>query len=208
MKIINQSAKILNITHNPVSLIERCGRVCYKSEDKILEDSAEKFVKGLIKRKHDSVLEHAGATFLLVTDRGISHEIVRHRLASYSQESTRYCKYGDEITIIDQIGIKKDTVFYSLWKSSCESAEREYHHLLSAGCSPEWARAVLPTCLKTEIVVTANFRQWRHMIGVRLLENSGRAHPNIRELFGMILDEFMKTDAAMIFSDLDKSLEV
>lgn len=182
MKVIDQSVTLLACTENAAQLIEAAGRTCYKSEDKITEDSAEKFVKMIRKRGHVSVIEHASATFRIVTDRGITHEIVRHRLASYSQESTRYCnygkeKFGKEISVVRPPGLL-GTAAYEVWKTAMVSAELDYFRLLEAGAKPQIARSVLPTCLKTEIVMTANFREWSDsFLHLRL---APAAHPQIR----------------------------
>ncbi len=185
MKIAEPSVELLSITPNSAQLIEMAGRTCYKSEDKITDDSAEKFVGMINKRNHVSVIEHASATFRIVTDRGITHEIVRHRLASYSQESTRYCnygkeKFGKEITVVKPSGIGEEgTSSYDAWHVSMALAEDVYFELLEMGVKPQTARSVLPTCLKTEIVMTCNFREWRHFIKLRA---SKAAHPDIRPL--------------------------
>lgn len=199
MKLINQSHEILRISHAPLELIEFAGRTCYKSEEKITEESSEKFVKMLKGRGHHSVLEHAVATVKFITNRGVTHELVRHRLASYSQESTRYVNYGGkEIEFIrpvwwvnlEQIPLNTplSSIFFSseemntpecLFLEACAEAERDYNTLLSMGWRPEQAREVLPNALKTEIVVTANFREWIHIFNLRC---SPKAHPQIREL--------------------------
>ena len=179
--------------------IERSGRVCYKSEDKIREGSAESFIRGIIKRGHESVIEHGSLTVRVTCDRGISHEIVRHRIASYSQESTRYCnytadKFGGQIVCIDpatgfgyDLDDPADRRKHELWQEAMEAAERGYFQLIQAGARPEEARAVLPNALKTEIVMTMDLREWRHFLRLR----TGRgAHPQIVEVAGMILREF------------------
>lgn len=177
MKIVKPSATLLSITSNAEKLIERAGRTCYKSEDKITEDSSAEFIRMLIKRGHESVLEHASATILFVCDRGVSHKLVRHRIASYSQESTRYCKYKGDLYFIYPDCEGK--IGYEAWQRACKSSEIEYGIMIKSGCPPQIARSVLPTCLKTEIVMTANFREWRHVFKLRL---SKAAHPQIREI--------------------------
>ena len=169
--------------------IEEIGRVCYKSEGKITEDSYKKFIANLIKRGHESVLEHCSVTVKFVCDRGVSHEIVRHRLASYSQESTRYCNYsgdqfGNEITVIKPCFWEEDMEAYRLWLDSCKSAEMHYFLMLKSGASPQEARSVLPNSLKTEVVMTANIREWRHFFKLRC---SQAAHPQMREVARMAL---------------------
>lgn len=174
------------MTTDPLGLIERCGRVCYKSEDKITDTSKYKFVEMLLKRGHEAVLEHASATYLLITDRGVTHELVRHRLASYCQESTRYCNYGNEITVVEPPGLSDYDA--KEWRQACGIAETCYKNLLAGGQSPQIARSVLPTCLKTEITITANFREWRHIFKLR---TSAAAHPQIRELIGFVKSDFI-----------------
>lgn len=164
--------------------IEEIGRVCYKSEDKITEDSYKKFISNLIKRGHESVLEHGSITVKFICDRGVSHEIVRHRLASYSQESTRYCNYsgdqfGNEITVIKPVFFEMGSANYNAWYDGCRSAEDAYFSLLNNGASPQEARSVLPNSLKTEVVMTANIREWRHFFRLRC---SQAAHPQMREV--------------------------
>lgn len=199
MKIVEPSAKLLWNTFAPECEIESAGRTCYKSEDDITEGTAEEFIRMIIKRGHESVLEHASASFRIITDRGISHEIVRHRLASYSQESTRYCnyskeKFGKEITVIKPSGIEGGDE--AIWTVSIMEAEKNYFELLERGCSPQQARSVLPTCLKTELVMTCNFREWRHFLKLRM---PVAAHPDIR----IIAEEIWKqlwTIAPSVFS--------
>lgn len=182
--------------------IERFGRTCYKSEDKITEHSAESFVKKIIDNKHESVLEHEKISVRIICDRGVSHEIVRHRIGSYSQESTRYCnysqdKFGKEITVITPtyfLGDKK----LEIWKAAMERAEEYYFQLIDLGATPQEARAVLPNSLKTEIVVTYNLREWRHFLQLR---TSSGAHPQMREVALAILNEF-KNNIPIIFDDI------
>lgn len=183
--------------------IEKCGRVCYKSEDKIKEESADKFVAGIIKRGHEAVLEHKSFTVKFTCDRGVSHEIVRHRLAAYCQESTRYCnysgdKFGNEITVIKPCYLDETSPNYMLWEMSCAESEKRYFELLFEGCTPQEARAVLPNSLKTEVVMTANLREWRHFFKLRC---SKAAHPQMREVACMLL-EMCKKEIPVIFDDI------
>ena len=204
MKIVNQSIEVLTKTpyEDAVRLVEEAGRTCYKSESKGTVEGAEKFIKGIIKRGHESVIEHFTITVRVITDRGTTHQIVRHRLASYSQESTRYCnyskdKFGNEITVIKP-SFDEDSLNYKNWKSCCEDSEIAYLHLLGDGATPEQARAVLPTCLKTELVVTMNAREWRHFLKMRL---DKAAREEIRDLAQMILDQF-KEKYPVFFEDM------
>lgn len=190
-----------------VKRLEEIGRVCYKSESKITEDSARPFIRRIIKSGHESVLEHCSLTVRFVVDRGVSHEIVRHRLASYSQESTRYCnytgdKFGNEITVIEPCYLERGTKAYERWKEACSDAEDAYFDLLEWGCSPQEARAVLPNSLKTELVMTANIREWRHFLRLRC---SKAAHPQMREvatLLARMFDDGMPTLFGDIWEDL------
>lgn len=193
MKIIKPDVQFITPIDGATILkrLEHCGRVCYKSEDKITEGSAEKFVAGIIKRGHEAVLEHCSFTVKFICDRGVSHEIVRHRMASYCQESTRYCNYskdvfGSEITVIRPSFLTEGTPGWQYWKVTCRMAEKSYFELLDWGCTPQEARAVLPTCLKTEVVMTANLREWRHFLKLRC---SPAAHPQMREVALILLDK-------------------
>lgn len=204
MKIVNQSIEVLTKTpyEDAVRLVEEAGRTCYKSESKGTVEGAEKFIRGIIKRGHESVIEHFMITVRVITDRGTTHQIVRHRLASYSQESTRYCnyskdKFGNEITVIKP-NFDEDSLNYKNWKSCCEDSEIAYLHLLGDGATPEQARAVLPTCLKTELVMTMNAREWRHFLKMRL---DKAAQKEIRDLAQMILDQF-KEKYPVFFEDM------
>lgn len=204
MKIVNQSIELLTKTpyEDAVRLVEEAGRTCYKSESKGTVEGAEKFIRGIIKRGHESVIEHFMITVRVITDRGTTHQIVRHRLASYSQESTRYCnyskdKFGNEITVIKP-NFDEDSLNYKNWKSCCEDSEIAYLHLLGDGATPEQARAVLPTCLKTELVMTMNAREWRHFLKMRL---DKAAQKEIRDLAQMILDQF-KEKYPVFFEDM------
>lgn len=200
MKLVESSVEILRNPDGAEILqhIERCGRVCYQSEDNITDGSAEKFVRMLIRRGHESVLEHASLSVRFVVDRGISHEIVRHRIASYSQESTRYCGYGDGIAVIKPPGIERGTNAYLNWYFGCQNAETAYRDMLSSGISPQIARSVLPTCVKTEIVMTANLREWRHFLRLRM---DKAAHPQIREIACKLYDQLAEM-APVVFEDL------
>ena len=189
MIIIEQAVEFLSYTPSPEILLERAGRTCYKSEDRITSESAPKFVKMICQRNHESVLEHASATMRFTTDRGITHELVRHRIASYSQESTRYVNYykKGEIRVVKPLGLN-DTQFY-LWRVAILAAEAAYNYMTEQGCTPEVARDVLPTCTTADIVVTCNFREWKHIIKTR---TSKAAHPKIRVLILMAQEHLIR----------------
>lgn len=207
MRIVKPSFEIINMTGgSPLELlkvIEQAGRVCYKSEDKITIDSHEKFIKSIINRGHEAVIEHGVVTCKIICDRGVTHEIVRHRLASYCQESTRYCNYSkdgfdNQITVIEPCYLERDSKAYRNWFMGCMSGEQAYMDMLTLGCTPQEARAVLPNSLKTEIVMTMNIREWRHFFKLRC---SPAAHPQMREVAKMGLQQIYEV-LPLLFSDL------
>ena len=207
MRIVEPSFEIMDMTGGfpefLMSLIEQSGRVCYKSEDRIAEGTDAKFIKGIIKRGHEAVLEHGVVTCRIVCDRGVSHEIVRHRVASYCQESTRYCNYsndsfGNEIAVIKPCFWDEGETPYHIWRLGCEDAESRYFDLLLAGATPQEARSVLPNSLKTEVVMTANIREWRHFFKLRC---SPAAHPQMREVAKMGL-QLMYEAFSVLFEDI------
>lgn len=204
MRTVEAHVEFINPPEYAVVLdtIERVGRTCYKSEDKITEFSAEGFVRGLIKRGHEAMIEHGSVTLCFINDRGVSHEEVRHRIASYGQESTRYCNYSKEkfdgeVTYIDiERGMELDATVSRLpsevklaiireWMQACLDAEEHYMNMLKLGATPQIARSVLNSSTKTEICITMNFREWRHFIRLR---NDPTAHPQMREVAQQALD--------------------
>lgn len=234
MKIVKPSVTLIHSTPDPERTIERCGRACYQSQHKIkvceachgsglLEtwccgcgacngtgtdiSSAVAFIKMIIANGHESVLEHASAGFSIITDRGVTHEQVRHRLASFSQESTRYCNYakdqfGHSINVLEPswIGTDQDQVrAHEIWKSTVETVELGYFQLLEeAHQSPQLARSVLQNCLKSEICISANFREWRLILRQR---TSPKAHPQMREIAEMLRAELLKI-SEVCFNDI------
>ena len=198
--------------------IEQIGRVCYKSEDSITADgeSAKKFVAMLIRNGHEAMIEHSFLSVKFTVDRGVSHELVRHRIASFAQESTRYCnyakdKFGAECTFIDpELGIMLDNKMKKMsgeeialvmaeWTSAMEDAERHYMRLLELGATPQIARAVLPNSTKTEITVSANYREWRNFFKLRVPAD---VHPQMREVTIPLLRE-LKGMIPVIFDDIE-----
>ena len=198
--------------------IEKIGRVCYKSEGKITEDgeSAKKFVKMLIDRGHEAMIEHSSLSVKFVVDRGVSHELVRHRIASFAQESTRYVnysleKFGNEINVIDiRNGIDLDnkmknmdsdtiSVIMGEWCLAMEDAEKHYMKMIELGATPQIARSVLPNSAKTEITISANYREWRNFFKLRV---PNTAHPQMREVTIPLLKE-LKCRLPIIFDDIE-----
>lgn len=201
MKSIKPSIEIMTTEdyESMIKRIELAGRTCYKSEENVKEDSAERFIMAIINKNHESVLEHANVTVRVICDRGVTHEIVRHRIASYSQESTRYCnysndKFGSKVTMIDiasgfkyDLENENDLKKYNVWMSAMGNAEKSYFEMLELGATPQEARSVLPNSLKTEIVMTMNVRSWRNFFKLRCSKD---AHPQMREVAEMIFREF------------------
>lgn len=205
MRIIKPSYKIEDDIDGIAILkkLEKAGRTCYKSEGDITENSAINFIKKILNSGHESVIEHVSITVRIICDRGVSHEIVRHRIASYSQESTRYCNYSEEkfnneITVIEPCFLENSSLMKKTWLEAMAYAEKKYMSLFNLGMSPQKARSVLPNSLKTEIVVTFNLREWRHFFKVR---TSKQAHPQMREITIPMLKEFQKL-IPVIFDDI------
>ncbi len=198
MKIIETSVELMRDFDGAevMKFIERCGRTCYQSEKNITADSAEKFVRNLISRGHESVLEHFSVTFKIICDRGVMAELTRHRLASFSIESTRYNAYK-ELTFIKP-NWQEQTFLYRTWENSVIQAEEKYLQMRQSGARPEDARAILPNSLKTEIVMTANLRELRHILKLR---TDKAAHPQMRQVANMIL-EILKEKLPVIVEDI------
>ena len=207
MRIIGTSFEIVGevVPDEMLKNIERAGRVCYKSEERITDNSAGSFIKRIISSGHESVIEHEKITLKIICDRGVSHEIVRHRIASYSQESTRYCnyahdKFGNELTFIKPLFWEEDSEAFAIWKQQMQDIEDSYNKLIALGATPEQARSILPNSLKTEIVMTMNLRQWRNFLKMR---TSIQAHPQMREISIPILNHF-KELLPPVFGDLSQ----
>ena len=192
MRVIEASAVIESFTPNLEKNIEAAGRTCWKSEDKIGGNSACEFIGKIKGYNHASVLEHGAITVRFVIDRGVSHELVRHRIASFSQESTRYCnytkgKFDSEITVIKPCFWEAGSPEYNEWANSCVVAEKTYNKLIKMGAKAQEARSVLPNSLKTEVVMTTNPREFRHIFALRC---APAAHPQMREVMLPLLNEF------------------
>lgn len=204
MIVIEPSFEILKMDEGleALKLLELGGRVCYKSEDKITDDSCLKFINMIKTVKHESVLEHCSASVRIICNRGVTHELVRHRLASFSQESTRYVNYGKRgMQVVKPVELEEGTIQYSVWHRAMERAEESYNMMIELGAKPQIARGVLPIDVKTEIVVTANFRQWMHIFNLRCANN---AHPDIRFIMKEIRDEFRKRVPILFDSTVEK----
>lgn len=208
IRVVNPSFEILTPTawmEEYTTLIEKCGRTCYKSEKKITPDSAKAFVKMLIKSGHHSVLEHCSVTVRFICDRSTSHQLVRHRLCSYSQESQRNCNYGKGADPVLDVLMPPSVITANRagsWKFFVERAYLEYLVSLEEGIKPEDARSVLPNATKTEIVTTANLRQWRLMFEERAL--NAKAQNTIRYLMQGCLAAFNSIIPAVFSDQADK----
>lgn len=197
---MEQDIQLVNYKYkDPMDLlqdIERIGRVCYKSEHRITSSSAAPFVRNIIARGHESVLEHISITVRFITDRAIANELVRHRIAAYSQESTRYCNYKDKIEFIYPKNVSDKQL--QLIMEACACAATTYQELIADGATPEIARDVLPLCTKTELIATYNLREWRHILRLR---TDKAAHPKMRELMQTLL-QFFQGLVPIIFDDI------
>lgn len=225
MKIIKPSYEILSpISGDELKYIEAAARTCYKSEDKITEDSARNLVRGLIRSGHEAMLEHGYLSVRFICDRGVSHELVRHRLFSFAQESTRYVNYstdkhGGELTFIEPIFFPDESedlvpgitaihhnIKRAIWANLCVAAENAYLTLIEKGAKPEEARTVLPNSIKTEIVITGNYREWRHFFWLRAADKTGPAHPQMKELTVPLLLE-LNEKIPIIFEDIAEKVK-
>ena len=208
MRVINAGYEIISELNGEEILkhIERCARVCYKSEDRITDGSAEKMVAALIRSGHEAMLEHYSFTVKFICDRGVSHELVRHRIASFAQESSRYCcyakdKFGKELTFINPCFWEPDSDNYARWFHEMDEAEKTYLAMIESGATPEQARDILPTSIKTESVMTANLREWRHFFKLRAEGVTGKPHPQMLEITIPFLKE-IKQKIPSVFDDI------
>lgn len=213
MKVIKAKYEILTPINGEEALksIELAARTCYKSENLITADSAKRIVSRLIESGHEAMLEHYSFSVRFTVDRGISHELVRHRVASFAQESTRYCnytkdKFGGELTFIKPCFWDEESLEYSLWVESCQYAEKIYTWLNDHGATAQEARSVLPHSIKTEIVMTANLREWRHFFKLRAAGTTGAPHPQMLEVAAPLLNE-VKQLIPVVFDDIEPSCE-
>ena len=196
--------------------IEFAARTCYKSDNPTDREKRHAFVRRLVESAHEAMLEHAFITVRFFVDRGVSHEIVRHREASFAQESTRYCnyskgKFGEECSFIDISGglaaEGKETsgdqhaALLEEWLKACADSEAHYMRMLELGATPQMARSVLTSSLKTELVVTANIREWRHILKLRAADTTGKAHPQMKEVMVPLLMDF-KNAMPELFGDI------
>lgn len=198
--IVQQSIEVMTpaiVYHDFDRFLEKCGRVCYKSEDKITGDSAEKFIAMIIKSGHESVLEHANLTVKFVTDRAMTHALVRHRHCAFSQESTHYINYRkkDRLQVIDQVGMENESDFY-VWEQFMEEMCKTYETLNHI--PHKVTRSIFPSAIKTELVMTTNIREWRHILKIRTAPN---CHPQMKDLMDKLLHWF-KVELPLFVTDI------
>ena len=238
MKIINASYQIMSpdlddhCTYRKIlKEITESGYTAYKASGEVTDEKVKDFVKRLIQNGHESVLEHVSMRVKFIVDRGISHELVRHRIASFTQESTRYCnyskdKFGNEITVIEPVFFndisidRKSEIFgytpllddsfmklndheraYCYWAKSCMESENAYFCMLACGSTPQEARSVLPNSLKTEVMMTTNLREWRHILNLRAAGTTGKPHPQMLEVAVPLLNE-LRLKLPVVFEDI------
>lgn len=218
MKILKESEVRIIDAGSPDVEIAKCvtgARLCYKSEGGTRAKDDE-LILSLISKGHDAMLEHGGFSAMITTDRGVTHELVRHRLFSFAQESTRYCnyakdKFGGEITVlcpreIWDASFPEGNASWLSWEAAVQAAERSYLQLIENGLPPQVARAVLPTCLASTIMVTGNFRQWRHFFELRALGRAGKPHAAMKEVASKLL-ELAAERFPVMFNDLKEELD-
>ncbi|SRR6056297_486615 len=213
MRILDPMVRLVDFppTNTAYHRIAKAARTCTKSssENKGLVDDTELILK-CIERGHESVLEHVSVTAHIICDRGVSHELVRHRLAGFSQESTRWCNYGQyrfggfnrELTFIKPATMYKGTTEYFMWKRLMENIEDYYMEYMRMSVSPQSARSILPNSLKTELYMTANLREWRHILKVRTAKD---AHPDMRAVMKSLLFR-MSLFYEHVFLDINEKL--
>lgn len=208
MRIVEPKHEILYMPDNEFIIrhLELAARTCYKSEDQIKEGSGEVLLKRITKMGHESVIEHAGASVHLVCDRGITHELVRHRLMSFSQSSSRYAnfskdKFGNEITVIRPYFWENDPYKFKVWRTAMESCEKAYMDLVHDGATAQEARSVLPNSLEADIVITGNFRNWKHFFNLRC---DTPAHPQMREITIPLLKDFYERCPILFENEYNK----
>lgn len=213
MRVIEPGFKVYEdltdpaVTSAMLKKIEIIGRTCYKSEDKICGGSASRFVRRLVESGHEAMLEHVSITIMFTVDRGVSHEMVRHRMASFAQESTRYAnyskdKFGKEITVIYPFYLRIGTDAFRAWYDSCQTAENAYMEMLENGNTPQEARAVLPNSLKTDIWVTMNLRELRHFLKLRAEGVTGKPHPQMSQVTVPLL-KHLREYLPEVFDDIE-----
>lgn len=205
VKVVSDSVEIMTPLDGAAILkhLELCIRNCYKSEDKIEPGSAEKMIRKIIELKHEAMLEHFSITVRLITDIGVYKDLTRHRIASFAIESTRYCnyskgKFGSEITVMEPPELIPGTEAYDIWMKCMTDIETAYNTLAAQGYKADVCRMVLPHSTKASVIMTANLREWRHILKLRTAK---AAHPTVRRIMAKVLAEFQR-QISIIFDDI------
>ena len=205
MKLIEPSIEVQSFNGKQIMKnIEQACRTCYRSEDKISNESYKTLLKNCITRGHESIMEHEKITVRMVCDIGVYKDLTRHRIASFSIESTRYCNYGkdkfdNEIKFIKPCNIDEDSDLYAFWKHTMERIEMNYLHMAEHGATPDQMRMILPHSTAAEVCMTANIREWRHILDLRTKKMT---HPSIRQILIPLLLLF-KTEMPELFGDIE-----
>ena len=205
MRIVEPVVEIEKVDYNKIMKnLERACRTCYRSEDKITEESYKTLLKNCINRGHESILEHEKITIRMVCDIGVYKDLTRHRHASFSIESTRYCNYGkdkfdNEIKFIAPENIEKGTKLYQEWQTSCEEIEKHYIKMVELGATPDQMRMILPHSTAAVVTMTANIREWKHILSLRCTKH---AHPAVEQVMIPLLLHF-KENMPEIFGNIE-----
>lgn len=205
MKIIEPIVEVEKVDYNKIMKnLERACRTCYRSEDKITEESYKTLLKNCINRGHESILEHEKITIRMICDIGVYKDLTRHRHASFSIESTRYCNYGkdkfeNQIKFIEPVNIEKNTELYEEWKTSCEEIEKHYIKMVELGATPDQMRMILPHSTAALVTMTANIREWKHIFSLRCTKH---AHPAVEQIMIPLLLHF-KQNMPEIFENIE-----
>lgn len=205
MKIIEPTIEIENVDYKKIMKnLEKACRTCYRSEDKITDESYKTLLKNCINRGHESILEHEKITIQMVCDIGVYKDLTRHRIASFSIESTRYCNYGkdkfeNQIKFIKPVNMEENTELYAEWKNNCEEIEKHYIKMAKLGATPDQMRMILPHSTAALVTMTANVREWKHILELRA---SAHAHPSVEQVMIPLLIHF-KENMPEIFENIE-----
>lgn len=205
VKIVSPNIEVITPLDGDYILkhLERCARNCYKSEDKITADSAQKMIKKLIDLGHEAMIEHFSVTVKLTTDVGAYKDLTRHRHASFAIESTRFCnyskgKYGNELTFMKPSNMEEGSDIYNIWYQAMADIEKHYLSMAAKGAAVDQLRMLLPHSTKADVFMTANLREWRHIFKLRCVPAT---HPSVREIMTMLLNEF-RSQLPVLFDDI------
>lgn len=205
MKIIEPVVEVEKVDYNKIMRnLERACRTCYRSEDKITEESYKTLLKNCINRGHESILEHEKITIRMTCDIGVYKDLTRHRHASFSIESTRYCNYGkdkfdNQIKFIKPVNMEENTELYNEWEKSLEEIESHYIKMVSLNATPDQMRMILPHSTAAEVTMTANIREWKHILSLRCTKH---AHPAVEQVMIPLLLH-LKKNMPEIFENIE-----